>query len=142
MEISIRHANKSDSESIAALLGELGFPTANLEVVERLKLVESSSSDVVFVAEVEEQVVAFLSLHVIPYFNIGRPVGRVSALVVSDSVQQRGIGRKLMKAAEDLATELGCVAVEVTSANFRKGAHEFYTRLGYPETSVKFFKYI
>ena len=142
MEISIRHADRSDSESITALLGELGFPTKQVEVLERLKVVESSSSDVVFVAEVEEQVVAFLSLHVIPYFNIGGPVGKVSALVVSDSMQQRGIGRKLMKAAEDLAAELGCVAVEVTSANFRKGAHDFYSRLGYPETSVKFFKYI
>ena len=142
MDIVIRHACRSDSEPISALLGELGFPADKVEVCERLKLVERSSSDVVIVAQVEEQVVAFLSLHVIPYFTIGGYVGRISALVVSKTMQQRGIGRKMIEVAEDIALNLGCKAVEVTSANDRKGAHVFYTRLGYPETSVKFFKYI
>ena len=150
MKISIRQANSSDVEEIAGLLGELGYPSTETEIEARLKLVESSSSDAVIVATVgdvlavlgppRDRVVAFLSLHVIPYFTTGNLVGRVSAFAVEEAERYQGIGRQMMAAAEDQARKMGCKAIEVTSADHREDAHAFYARLGYPKTSVKFFK--
>jgi predicted N-acetyltransferase YhbS len=140
MKLSIRHARLSDAEDIAGLLEQLGYPTDSKAVERRLNLAGSSRDDAVLVAEEEDRVVAFLSLHVIPYFTTGRRVGRVSALSVEESCRGQGIGREMMKAAEEQAKGMGCSAIEVTSANHRIGAHAFYDRLGYPKTSAKFFK--
>lgn len=137
-KISIRQAISSDVEEIAGLLGQLGFPSTETEVEARLKLTESSPSDVIIVATAGDRMVAFLSLHVIPYFTTGDLVGRVSTLVVKEDSRNQGIGRQMMAAAEDQARKMGCKAIEITSADYRKGAHVFYARIGYTRTSVKF----
>jgi GNAT superfamily N-acetyltransferase len=105
-----------------------------------LKFAENSSSDAVIVVTIGNRVIAFLNLHVIPYFTTGDLVGRVSAFAVEVSARNQGIGRQMMAAAEGQARKMGCKAIEVTSADYRDGAHVFYKRLGYPKTSVKFFK--
>lgn len=137
-KISIRQAISSDVEEIAGLLGQLGFPSTETEVEARLKLTESSPSDVIIVATAGDRMVAFLSLHVIPYFTTGDLVGRVSTLVVKEASRNQGIGRQMMAAAEDQARKMGCKAIEITSADYRKGAHVFYARIGYTRTAVKF----
>ena len=142
MELLIRQAAKTDAGAIAGLLGELGYPTESDSVLKWLKTLEISTSDVVFVGEIRGSVVAFLSLHVIPYFTTGELVGRVLALAVKEEARNQGIGRAMMGAAEEQARKMGCKAVEVTSADYREGAHAFYARLGYPKTSAKFFKRI
>ena len=74
MELLIRQAAKTDAGAIAGLLGELGYPTESDSVLKWLKTLEISTSDVVFVGEIRGSVVAFLSLHVIPYFTTGELV--------------------------------------------------------------------
>ena len=140
MKISIRQGVISDAEDIVDLLGELGYSSTGADVEARLNLVKGSSSDAIIVATRWNRVIAFLSLHVIPYFTTGDLVGRVSAFAVKESARNQGIGRQMMAAAEEQAREMGCKAIEVTSADHREGAHAFYTRLGYPKTSATFFK--
>lgn len=141
-EAVIRHALKNDAAEIAHLLGELGYPAPAAEVESRLLEVETNPEDAVFVAENEGRVVGCLSLHIMPYFTLGSLVCRITALVVISSMRGRGIGKNLVRAAELYAQEKGCSAIEVTSADYRSRAHEFYTSLDYPRTSVKFFKSI
>jgi len=140
MNFSIRHAESTDYGVIADLLFELGFPATNSEVEARLKEVEKLPSDAVFVAVVADQVVGFLSLHVMSYFTSGDRVCRVMTLIVQEKMRNQGIGKELIEAAEEFARVEGCSAIEVTSANYREDAHAFYAHLGYPRTSVKFFK--
>jgi N-acetylglutamate synthase-like GNAT family acetyltransferase len=142
MNVSIRHAKSADFGVIADLLNELGFPASKKEVGARLKVVESLTTDAVFVAVAAGKVVGCLSLHVMPYFTSGNRVCRVMTLVVQEAMRNQGIGKELIRTAEVFAREVGCSAIEVTSADYREDAHRFYTRLGYPKTSVKFFKEI
>ena len=106
-KISIRRAISSDVEQITGLLGELGYPSTETEVEERLKLAESLSSDAVLVATVGDRVVAFLSLHVIPYFTTGNLVGRVSAFIVEEAERNQGIGRQMMAAGTRVHLVIG-----------------------------------
>ena len=142
MEYTIREAVEADLEPIAGLLAELGYPASVREVERRLREVEQHPPDAVLTAIFDRQVVGFVSLHVMPYFTSGDRVCRVTALVIKEGMRGRGIGRSLMRAVERQAREVGCTAIEVTSADYRKEAHAFYERLGYPRTSVKFFKII
>ncbi len=61
---------------------------------------------------------------------------RVLSIAVIPKARRRGIGRKMMQAAEDSAQERGCkvVRLEVSTQNF--GAIEFYRGLGYRTDGV------
>lgn len=78
------------------------------------------------------------TLHLTPVLHRAGPVGRVSALVVDETRRGQGIGRSLMRAAEQWAAERGCVLMEVTSNMRRADAHGFYEGLGYERTSFRF----
>jgi GNAT superfamily N-acetyltransferase len=53
----------------------------------------------------------------------------VSKLWVDDSVRGQGFGTRLLKAAEDLARQRGCVGSVLDTFEFQ--ARPFYERLGY-----------
>jgi GNAT superfamily N-acetyltransferase len=66
----------------------------------------------------------------------------LTALVVREPSRGQGIGHRLVAAAEEIARGRGCRRIEVTSAEHRTDAHDFYRHLGYAETSRRFIKHI
>jgi GNAT superfamily N-acetyltransferase len=80
------------------------------------------------------------TLHVTPVLHRAGSVGRVTSLVVDPAARGHGVGRMLMRAAEEWAVGRGCVLMEVTSNRRRTDAHAFYERLGYAATSFRFGK--
>jgi predicted N-acetyltransferase YhbS len=134
--MEIRKAGPSDLNAISSLLGELGFPSSPNEISERLQRIPGA----VLVAVVQEVVVGVITMNIMSVLHRPTPVGRLSALVVSEQERGRGIGCALVTAAEKVLHGTGCGLVEVTS-NFRlEGAHAFYKRMGYEATSFRFRK--
>ena len=138
--IIIRPATKNDATSISALLSELGYSLEVAQVRKNIALLSSSSNDAVLVAEAALSVVGVISFHVIPLFHVVGNLGRISSLVVSSQRQRRGVGSKLVQAAEDFGWSQGCLRIEVTSGDQREGAHEFYQSLGYQLDERRFVK--
>src|SRR5439155_24366515 len=66
--------------------------------------------------------------------------GRIIALVVSKESRQRGIGVRLIAAAEKNFIERGITRVTVTARFERETAHQFYEKLGYARTGFRFAK--
>jgi GNAT superfamily N-acetyltransferase len=64
------------------------------------------------------------------------PFAEVCALVVDDGARGRGVGRKLMEAAEAWAKNQGYGSVFVRSNVKRHRAHSFYEGLGYTATKT------
>jgi GNAT superfamily N-acetyltransferase len=91
----------------------------------------------VLVAELDGAVVGCLSTSVMRVLHRPAPVGRISMMVVDESLRGRGIGAELVRAAEQTLAEQGCSMIEVTSHVRRTEAHRFYERLGYERTSVR-----
>jgi GNAT superfamily N-acetyltransferase len=81
-----------------------------------------------------------VTVHVTPVLHRPTPVGRLTALVVTERARHGGIGRALVAAAERLLAARGCALVEVTSNRRLTDAHAFYGRLGYDTTSLRFKK--
>ncbi|MGZ3172406.1 MAG: GNAT family N-acetyltransferase [Croceibacterium sp.] len=135
-ELVIRHAAPADGPALERLIGQLGYEAAAGDVVARLAAMEAEGR-VVLVAELDGDVVGCLSTSVMRVLHRPASVGRISMLVVDAALRGRGIGAKLVRAAERALTADGCQLVEVTSNMKRTEAHRFYERLGYERTSVR-----
>jgi predicted N-acetyltransferase YhbS len=132
----IRSAEPRDSEALSRLIGQLGYEASAAEVAERLAAMHAEGRRVL-VAELDGAVVGCLSTSVMRVLHRPAPVGRISMMVVDESLRGRGIGAELVRVAEHTLAEQGCSMVEVTSHVRRTEAHRFYERLGYERTSVR-----
>ena len=137
--MEIRSARKGDAPEIAALVDQLGYAVTAEEVAERLGLMEASGQ-AVLVAELDGRVVGCLSTSTMTVLHRPAPVGRISMMVVAESLRGRGIGAELVAAAERRLAAKGCQLVEVTSNLKRTDAHRFWERIGYERTSARFAK--
>ncbi|MFC0027943.1 GNAT family N-acetyltransferase [Micromonospora chaiyaphumensis] len=94
-------------------------------------------------ADVRGELAGVVVLHVSPLLKVTGKWARLVALVVDETYRGKGIGRRLVEAAEGQAEELGCLRREVTSSRKRDDAHRLYRRQGYEdacERSARFVK--
>jgi GNAT superfamily N-acetyltransferase len=129
-----RDADVQDAHDVARLLGQLGYPSTAAEVAERLAYWSADPYSRVLLAIASGEVVGCLSLHAVPYLEKTGRWARIESLVVDVSARGSGTGRLLVAAAEAIAGQWGCLAVEVTSHRSRRDAHAFYQRLGYKDS--------
>jgi len=127
---TIRRATTADAEAIAALFTDEGYPAGPSDIVERLERFSSDHSQVL-VAEGDGVVLGFVALHALPRFEHDDRIVRLLALVVDAGARERGLGRALIAAAEEVATELGAAFTEITAAHHRPEARHLYETLGY-----------
>ena len=128
--ITLRTATDADSDRIAALFTDEGYPAGPSDIAERLARFASPHSRVV-VADYEGEILGFIALHALPRFEHSDRVIRVMALVVEAGVRERGVGHMLMEEAERIGHELGAAFVEVTAGRHRADAQHLYESLGY-----------
>jgi N-acetylglutamate synthase-like GNAT family acetyltransferase len=136
----IRDARPDDAEALAALIGQLGYPSSAEAVARRLAQLDASEADSVVVAETDGEVVGLASLHTSLSVEYDEPAAKLSAIVVDESHRRRGIGEALVAAMEAEARERGCCLLFLTTAARRADAHDFYRRLGFEETGLRFAK--
>jgi predicted N-acetyltransferase YhbS len=143
---SVRYAQPEDAAEVAALLTELGYPDNSFaDVQRRLAQWADETTSRALVAERGRQLLGIVAVTAIPYLERQGRWARIVALVVSSACRGQGIGRQLVQAAEDAAGELGCVAMEVTSARSRTESHPFYQSLGsqdWSDRSARYLKYL
>lgn len=134
-DITIRPMERRDTEAVATLSGELGYPTTMDEMVRRVERVRSLASAQpaeILVAEDFGSRMVLGWVHVcIPAMLVSEEVADIWGLVVASSYRGGGVGRALMAAAEEWAVGRGCDEVRLKSNVRREEAHAFYRRLGY-----------
>jgi GNAT superfamily N-acetyltransferase len=135
-DIFIRLAEPRDGAALARLIGQLEYTATAEEVTERLAIMAHEGAPVL-VAELDGAVIGCLSTSIMRVLHRPAPVGRISMMVVEESLRSCGIGTSLVRAAEGLLAQRGCYMVEVTSHVRRTDAHRFYEKLGYERTSVR-----
>jgi GNAT superfamily N-acetyltransferase len=140
VEVHIRDVERRDAPALAALIGQLGYPTTAEAVGRRLDRLTASKADRLFVAERDGGVVGLAGLHISPSVEYDGDAAKVSAIVVDEAQRGTGVGRALMAAVEAEARRRRCVLLFLTTAERRREAHEFYRRLGLEETGRRFAK--
>jgi GNAT superfamily N-acetyltransferase len=121
----------ADAAILADLAGQLGYPTTEAELAERLRRVLGSANDAVLVAVTDGD-------RPIGWVHVGRELlleatdtASLQGLVVDEAHRSGGVGAELLAAAEDWARANGCTRMTVRSRVARERAHRFYEREGY-----------
>jgi GNAT superfamily N-acetyltransferase len=130
--MQIRLAHTTDAAAVNELLHQLGYAQdGTATTATRIQTWGDDPAGAAYVAEADGDLLGLVAVHICPLFERTSSQGRIVALVVSDQARGRGIGGQLVTAAESFATSRGCERMEVTSADRRQDAHEFYRRCGY-----------
>ena len=139
--MKIRKAIITDSSAIQILLAQLGYPDITLADAERNIANHQKDGYRCLVAEMDNHVVGFISLHCFDLLHWKEKIGRISSFCIADGYRSKGIGRELLRAGEEWLAGNGCAKIEVTSNERRTRAHQFYLNLGYVEDSRRFVKH-
>jgi GNAT superfamily N-acetyltransferase len=142
--MQIRQARSADAEAINELLDQLGYPQdGQATTAARIQSWADDPASAVYVAGAQGELQGLIAVHICPFFERDGAWARIVALVVADRARGRGIGSRLVGAAESFAASHGCLRMEVTSGDRRPGAHKFYRRRGYANqagTSSRFLR--
>src|SRR5258705_5992330 len=131
----VRRLTVDDTDQVAGMLEQLGYPQAESNVAERLQRWVEHPDGASFVWDERGHLLGVIAAHIIPSFEKDGAWLRIVALAVGDAARGRGIGTSLVAAAETFGLMRGCSSVEVTSLRTREGAHAFYRALGYHDRS-------
>ena len=136
--MQIRPARSADAEAINELLDQLGYPQdGQATTAARIQTWVDDPASAAYVADAQGDLHGVIAVHTCPFFERDGTWGRIVALVVSDRARGRGVGSRLVAAAESFAASHGCLRMEVTSGDWRPDAHKFYQRCGYADQAGK-----
>ncbi len=143
METTIRAARVEDASSIASILRDLGwFPAINAEPLEHavarvarhLEICLADASHTIYVCEAEDRIVAYVSVHWLPYLMLLGPEGYVSELIVSESCRGQGVGTQLLETVKRDAIARGCARLGLINMRNRESYQRgFYEKRGWTE---------
>jgi ribosomal protein S18 acetylase RimI-like enzyme len=142
LNLRVREAETRDLAAITGLVGQLGYPSEEGEVAERLERLAADPRSWVYVAVEEEWVVGVAAMHVMSILERDHPIARITAMVVDERARGQGVGRALLERLEPLARAEGCDRIDLTSRYDREEAAAFYRRMGFEDTSLRFVKHL
>ena len=138
----LRIATIADAAGVAALLNALGYPCDREDAARRIAFIAPDPRQRLIVADHHGDCCGLVALHTRYSFAHDTDICHISALVVAPTYRQRGIGRQLLREAHVWARANGASRLEVASAAQRESAHAFYRHCGYPESGLRFVKWI
>ncbi|HLT45938.1 MAG TPA: GNAT family N-acetyltransferase [Rubricoccaceae bacterium] len=127
----VRRAEPGDLDALAALAGQLGYPSTPDEASSRLRLLTAHPDlHAVYVAEVGDAVAGWVHVFVGARLE-SDPFAEIGGLVVDERHRGAGVGEALVREAERWARGRGMAQLRVRSNVVRKRAHRFYEREGF-----------
>ena len=136
--VIIRDAVKEDLKSLAGLSKQLGYPNAGKIPADHLSMILASREHGVLAACTEEgRVIGWV--HVFIALRVeSAPFAEIGGFVVDEEYRGKGIGARLLDAAETWTRQNGILKLRVRSQSHRLDAHRFYERFGFSKSKEQF----
>ncbi|MFI5279724.1 MAG: GNAT family N-acetyltransferase [Gemmatimonadales bacterium] len=136
----IRDMTAADAPRVAALLGQLGYPSPAASVPERLARMMAERTSLVVVAELDGAITGVAAGHVTQAITSDEPLAFLMALVVDEGSRGSRVGRALVAHVEAWAKQEGAHKLQVLTATYREAAHRFYEHLGYQKNGYRYIR--
>jgi (aminoalkyl)phosphonate N-acetyltransferase len=141
MCITVRPTTYGDFESVYSLVSDLEGLSMDKVAFKSVFIENLSDSNIYYlVAEKENKIVGFLSLHVQYILHHARPTCELQELNIVSELRGYGTGSLLVQEAERIARSLNLEEIELTTRIHRDKAQNFYRKLGYEHTHNKYVK--
>lgn len=136
--MGIRSPIPSDAPALAALAGELGYPTSSEALLGRLEALHPTDAAVMVATDAGDHAIGWC--HVELRRTLVEPISAlVMGMVVTEGHRSSRIGNRLLEAAERWATARGCERMVIATRLTRERAHAFYAREGYAVSKTSYF---
>lgn len=137
-----REFQPSDLPEIAALMGELGYPTTPAEMTIRMGHIGSDPDYRTMVVVKEDEIVGMVGMMRCWFWEQNGFYVKIQALVVKSTTRRMGVGEYLVACAESWARSIGASTIFLNSGNKeeRNAAHAFYPRMGFEHRSSGYVK--
>jgi GNAT superfamily N-acetyltransferase len=140
VNVTVCEARPKDAHAVAALLGELGYPSSGDQVSARVARIAQDPSTVLLVAELDGEVAGLAALHLQQLIERDDVGCSLTAMVVGERFRRRGVGARLTDAIEAEARARGCERIALNTAHRRADAHAFYEARGYEHSGRRYVK--
>jgi len=124
----IRGARPDDAAALADLSTQLGYPSTEQQVRERLSLLGDPERGLL-VADAPDGLAGFIDVHVQRVVE-SDAYGEVGGLVIAAPHRGAGLGTALLAAAADWSRARGLERLWIRANLARVGPHEFYEAVG------------
>ena len=138
--MNVRRLDVDDAAALAPLLEQLGYPSAEWSIRNRVAHLLADPRVGCWVADENAQIKGLITGHLSWHIEFDGPVARLTALVVDESARGKGVARQLTAAFEDWARQHDSSKASLNSSVSREGAHAAYAKLGWEITGVRFSK--
>jgi ribosomal protein S18 acetylase RimI-like enzyme len=140
VDLTVRPVEAKDIDALADLMTQLGYETRVSEMQMRMETILANKNYATFVAISDGKVCGMIGTFTCYTYEHNSPSGRILALVVSEKMRGKEIGRALIAAAEKDLAQKNIKRVAVNARFERTGAHEFYEKLGYKKNGFRLVK--
>lgn len=137
METYIRKYSESDYGGLYELLNTVYGSTIDKETLEHHYLTDQRT--IILATNENGQVLGCVFTEIQEDFIRPARVLFITYVAVKECFRKQGIGGLLMKEVEKRSRDAGCTAIELTSADFRKDAHNFYATYGFMKKKTTVF---
>ena len=146
MKLAVRSAVETDVPRVLELLDQIDDSMyarrEDAGQAARLSIFRQIAADPrqhVLVADADGRIVGTVHLVVIPHFSRScKPSALLESMVVDEAHRRKGVGAALLREVQRLARDAGCYKLALSSNLARRGAHRFYSRLGWKRSHYGF----
>ena len=131
---NIRNASFDDISDSCRLSEALGYLNSESEIQDRLNYILNADAHLVLVAFLSKRkVIGWLHIFEAQRIESGK-FAEIGGFVVDREYRNIGVGKKLLKAAEEWALKKNLPKLRVRSKIEREDAKEFYLKMGFSIT--------
>ncbi|WPQ61497.1 GNAT family N-acetyltransferase [Chitinophaga sancti] len=143
MSFIIRPFNiDTDIPDTTVLTIELGYPSTEAQITQRMKAIQAASGYHTFVAVADHKVIGYIGINKQLAWEQDGTYFKIQALVVKQEYRKEGVGAALIQHTEAFAKAQGATYLLVNSGNRaeRTAAHRFYQNQDFEPKSTGFRK--
>ncbi len=135
VKILIREAGSDDLVDLARL-NELFNEVKGTPDQLAARLAHPKCAEIPIVAEIDNRVVGFTALRVVPSVFYEESHAELTEIYVEEPYRRQGVGSALIHFAERLARRKGAEEIILQTGRGNQGAKGFYNAMGYEEWAI------